>query len=214
MRSALTVALIGIVAAGAVVGGAAAQESGTLFHFGTHTKHTNIAFVSEAEIETIHGTTNEMSGTFLVSFDELKGKTNLTIPVAGLRTGIETRDEHLRSDTWLDAANHPDITLTSSDIALTVKDADRGIYTAKLKGKLTIHGVTKERDLDATVVRLPQAATKGLGEGEWVKVTSRFDVKLADHDVKIPAPQVAPKVSEVWSVSFSAFATTTAPRER
>ena len=215
-KSTMAAALaFGAVAAAGLAGVAAGQESGTLFHVGTNTKHTNIAFVSEAEIETIHGTTNEIAGTVFFAFDDLKGKTSLTVPVASLRTGIPTRDEHLRSDQWLDAEKFPDITLTSSDIALTVKNAERGIYDAKLKGTLTIHGVARDRTLDATVVKLPESIAKKLGAGQWVKLTAKFDVQLADHDIEIPNPgQVGPKVSETWSVAVSLFATTAAPERR
>jgi polyisoprenoid-binding protein YceI len=191
-----------------------AQESGTLFHLGTGTKHTNIAFVSEAEIETIHGTTNEMSGTFFADFEGLKGKCSLTVPVSGLHTGIATRDEHLRSDQWLDAEKHPNITLTSAEITLTEKKPGR-VYSAKIKGKLTVHGVTKERTIDATVIRLPEKLGKKMGDGEWLKLTARFDVNFDDHGITIPnAEQVGPKVSKTWSVSASVFATTEAPSRR
>jgi polyisoprenoid-binding protein YceI len=209
----VTVGLVSGLAA--ALGSAAAQDSGTLFHVGTSAKHTNIAFVSEAEIETIHGTTNDMSGTFFVNFEELKGKTNLKIPVAGLRTGIATRDEHLRSDVWLDAEQFPEITLTSSEIVLTAKNAERGIYEAAVDGKLTVHGVSKERSFAATVIKLPESVSKRLGDGEWVKITAKFDVKLSDHDVAIPNPElIGPKVSDTWSVSISLFGTSTVPRGR
>jgi polyisoprenoid-binding protein YceI len=192
---------------------AGAQESGTLFHLGAGSKHTNIAFVSEAEIETIHGTTNQMSGTFFVDFDELTGKCNLTVPVAGLRTGIPTRDEHLRSDQWLDAEAHPNITLTSSEITLTETKPGR-VYTAEIKGKLTVHGVEKERTIEATVIRLPEKLGKKMGAGDWVKLSSRFEVNFDDHGITIPnAEKVGPKVSKTWSVSASVFATTEAPKK-
>ncbi len=204
------------LAAGLAVGGrAAAEDGGTKFWFGTATKHTNIAFVSEAEIETINGMCHEMSGSCALDFEALSGSCALTIPVASLQTGIPTRDEHLRSDAWLDAEKHPDITLTSDAITLKAKDAAKGLYTATLKAKLTIHGVTKERELTADVLKLPEAVARKVGDGEWVRVTSKFDVKLGDHDVKIPNPEtVGPKVSETWSISFSAFATTTPPKKR
>lgn len=207
IRTSLAAAALAVAATAAL-----AQDAGTLFHAGTGTKHTNIAFVSEAEIETIHGTSNRIEGTFWADFDAGKGKTNLKVPVASLRTGIDTRDEHLRSDQWLDAETFPDITLVSDDITLTAKNAERGIWEAKVRGRLTVHGVAKERTIDATVIRLPEAVAGKLGAGEWVKITAKLDVKLSDHGVSIPNPeQVGPKVSDTWSVSVSLFATTTPP---
>lgn len=210
----ITGALVLTAAAFAAALPAGAQESGTLFHLGAGSKHTNIAFVSEAEIETIHGTTNQMSGTFFVDFEALTGRCNLTVPVAGLRTGIPTRDEHLRSDAWLDAEKHRNITLTSSAITLTEKKPGR-VYTATIKGELTVHGVAKERTIEATVIRLPEKLGKKMGAGDWVKLTSRFDVQFEDHEITIPnAEQVGPKVSTTWSVSASVFATTEAPKTK
>ncbi len=213
MRTSLIAgALALVVTAGLAGGAAAAQDSGTLYYFGSHTKHTNISFVSEAEIETIYGSSNEMGGQCFLDLEDGKGKCSLSIPVSGLKTGLPTRDEHLRSDQWLDAENYPEITLKSGDITLTAKNAAKGIYTAKVKGNLTIHGVTHERTIDATVTKLPASVAKRLGKGSWVKVAARFDVKFGDHDIKIPnADMVGPKVSETWNVAFSAFASTTKP---
>jgi len=46
-----TLVLVGTaLVAAAAFGVADAEESGALYHFGTNAKHTNIAFVSEAEI--------------------------------------------------------------------------------------------------------------------------------------------------------------------
>jgi len=54
-----------------------------------------------------------------------------------------------------------------------------------------------------------------MGAGDWVKLSSRFDVGFDDHGITIPnAEQVGPKVSKTWSVSASVFATSEAPKKK
>jgi len=61
----------------------------------------------------------------------------------------------------------------NSDINYT-KD---GTYTAKVKGKLTIHGVTK--DVETT-------GTLKINAGK-IDATSTFNVLIADYNIKIPS---------------------------
>jgi len=186
-----------------------AEETGTLYHFGTFAARTTILFESETDVETIHGVTHSMTGTARFDWDAGTGKTGLTIPVADLKTGIDKRDEHLRSETWLDAARYPEITF-AADSLKRKKDSDVWTY----KGKLTIHGVTKDLEGEATVKKLPAAVGKALGPGEWVKVKTEFQVPLADFDIKVPDGPVQGKVSKVWDVRVDIFGTTEAPKEK
>ena len=41
----------------------ASELAGKTYHFGTHPARTNITFVSEADLETIHGVTNTVGGS-------------------------------------------------------------------------------------------------------------------------------------------------------
>jgi polyisoprenoid-binding protein YceI len=52
-----------------------------------------------------------------------------------------------------------------------------GSYPAKVKGKLTIHGVTKDIETTGTIKV----------DGENLKAESSFDILLSDYNVKIPA---------------------------
>lgn len=61
----------------------------------------------------------------------------LTTDVASINTGVEMRDNHLRSPDFFDAASHAGMTFTSKSITAAGKDR------YKLAGDLTIHGVTK-----------------------------------------------------------------------
>ena len=66
----------------------------------------------------------------------------VTIDARGLWSGEPDRDAHLRSADFLDAENHPTITFRGRGIELV------GANEGKLRGELTIRGVTRPVTLD------------------------------------------------------------------
>jgi len=66
----------------------------------------------------------------------------VTIDASGLWTGEPERDAHLRTADFLDVENHPKITFRANDVELV--GADEG----KLRGELTIRGVTRPVSLE------------------------------------------------------------------
>lgn len=189
----------------------AGEADAKTYHVGTQTKHTNVTFTSEADVENIYGTTNVASGTVWLDLVDRKGKASITVPVKHMKTGIELRDEHLRSEQWLDEKKHPDITFVTDGFEVAETNREKGIHEAKVKGKLTIHGVTKDLETAVRITVVPSEKSKILGEGDWVRVVTGFEVKLSDFGVKIPEGPVQGKVSDVWAVKFDGYATTTAP---
>ena len=176
------------------------------YHFGTHEARTNVTFVSEADLETIHGVTHKMSGSVTIDTSGKKGKGSLRVGVRTLQTGIALRDEHLRSAQWLDAARYPWIRLE-----LTSLTEDEGGKTWSWKGSLNVKGRSKEISGKAKVKPIPAQLGKQLGAGSWVRVRTGFEVKLADHGIVIPQ-KVGAKVSAVWQVKVDLYGTTAAPR--
>ncbi len=206
---AATVAAAGLWAAPSA--GAQDDDTSKTYYFGTHTKHTNITFVSEADVENIYGSSHAVSGQCVLDFDKGTGKCRLSVPVNTLKTGIDKRDEHLRGDVWLDAENHPTISFSSSDIK--VKDAKKGVWAAK--GKFKMRGSEKDLTADVRIKKIPAKFGKNLGKGEWIRITATFEVKLSDHGVTGHTnSQVAPKVNDTWSVKFTAFATSEKPKPK
>lgn len=105
--------------------------------------HTKVGFaVRHMGVSTVRGEFREFDGALEV--DEDGGlKAHGTVAVASVDTGQAPRDEHLRSADFFDAAEHPELRFESTAIE-PVGDGDYRII-----GELTIHGVTREIELDA-----------------------------------------------------------------
>src|SRR5262245_11148293 len=129
--SILAVALAGLAFA------PAADE--TTFHIGHHPKFINITFDSQADIETIVGTTHSARGAVKADREKGTGAVSIAVPVWSVKTGIDMRDEHLRSPMWMDAEKFPDIKFESKKVEKA--DAKNRV---KVTGDFSMHGVTKE----------------------------------------------------------------------
>ena len=110
------------------------------------TAHSRAQFtVRHLMISNIRGDFGAVTGT--VDYDGkdiTKAKVNATIDVKSISTRVEKRDEHLKTDDFLDVANHPTMTFVSTSIT----PAAGGTY--KLTGNLTIRGTTKPVTFELT----------------------------------------------------------------
>ena len=94
----------------------------------------------------VHGQLNKVSGT--VEFDPSDiGGINIVLEmdVSSIITGIQKRDEHLKSPDFFDIEKYPKITFKS------LKAERTGFNNCKVTGDLTIHGVTKPMTMDISV---------------------------------------------------------------
>ncbi len=107
--------------------------------------HTQITFsVTHLLISEVTGRFSDFDVTFHdANEDFTDGTIGVTIRTASINTGIEKRDNHLKSDDFLGAEKFPNITFESTLIEKTGKD------TYKITGDLTIRDVTKSVVLDA-----------------------------------------------------------------
>ena len=174
---------------------ATAQE----YSFNVDSKFVNIAFESQMDVEDILGSTHEVSGK--LQFDGRKGNFNLAVPVKSLKTGIDMRDEHLRSPMWLDAEAHPELTFKGDKIRCW------GDGKYEVTGARPLHGVSQPLTVVVATRVIPaeRASKLMMGDTDWLRVRASFKVKLSDHGVKIP-DMAAAKVSDEWTVKVSLFA--------
>ncbi len=173
------------------------------YTFGVSDQRTTVTFESETDFETILGSTNKLSGTLNGDLKAGTAALSLALPVASLNTGIDLRDEHIRSEHWLDAGKYPEITFVTDSMKRASGD------TWKIKGKFTMHGVTKPIKTTVTIKEIPATTAKkaGLESGNWIRATAAFSVKLSDFGVKIP-DMAAAKVNDEWTIKLQSFAGT------
>jgi len=106
--------------------------------------HSTVGFaVNHMVINTVHGKFDEFSGSVTLDNNSLQAGT-ATIQTKSINTGIERRDNHLKSPDFFDAAKYPAITFQS-------KRAEKKSDDAMLVGDFTMHGVTKEISLPVTI---------------------------------------------------------------
>jgi len=106
--------------------------------------HSTVGFaVNHMVINTVHGKFDEFSGSVTLDNNALQSGT-AAIQTKSINTGIERRDNHLKSPDFFDAAKYPSITFKS-------KRAEKKSDDTMLVGDFTMHGVTKEISLPVTI---------------------------------------------------------------
>lgn len=111
--------------------------------------HSEIGFaVKHMMITRVRGRFSEVSGALLMDEAEPNdSEVRVEIDAASIDTRQEDRDEHLRSGDFLDVENHPKLRFESTRVEGARLDPDA---TFTVAGDLTIRGVTRPVEMDAT----------------------------------------------------------------
>jgi polyisoprenoid-binding protein YceI len=146
--------------------------------------HTTVAFtVRHMGISNVHGRFTKVSGSALVNDnDPSKDSVNATIDATSIDTGVEMRDNDLKSANYFDVAQFPTITFKSKSVS---KSGDGKL---KIVGDLTIHGVTKEVTLDVDGPSAPAKMGPNLKRG--LSATTSVNRKDFGVGAKTPSAMV------------------------
>jgi polyisoprenoid-binding protein YceI len=102
--------------------------------------HSVAAFsIRHMMIAHVRGQFNKIAGS--IYFDPLNidnSSVELTIDVSGICTGIQKRDDHLRSPDFFDIEKYPTISFKS------IRTSSINGKQVKVTGDLTIHGITRQ----------------------------------------------------------------------
>lgn len=124
--------------------------------------HSQIQFsVRHMMISKVRGEFADFGGTIDFDEDNPKATTvHVEIDAASIDTGVEDRDNHLRSEDFLHVEEYPTITFESKRVEVT------GDRSARLVGDLTIRGRSREVALDVEL--------QGIAKSPWGNYSAGF----------------------------------------
>lgn len=142
----------------------------------TKNAHASITFrIKHLGFSWLTGRFDKFSGTF--SFDDKNpdaSKVKVGIDTTSVDTNHAERDKHLRAADLLDTDAFPSATFESTSVKAEGSDK------AKITGKLTLHGVTKEITIDAERIGGGKDPWGGYRDG----FTGTTELTLADFGIK------------------------------
>lgn len=128
--------------------------------------HSKIGFnVTHMAVSEVEGNFKDFDGSLVTKSEDFDGaEVTFTAKTASIDTDIERRDNHLKSPDFFDAQKYPELSFKGN----LVKAG--GKY--KLKGNLTMHGVTKPVEFDVTY---GGKINTGKGEKAGFKITGTLN---------------------------------------
>ena len=105
--------------------------------------HTRLEFVARHMLSKVRGRFTEFDGTVTIAERPEDSHVEVEMQAASLTTDTSMRDDHLRSDDFLEVETYPTLTFRSKALRQT------GENTFELVGDLTIKGISREVVLDA-----------------------------------------------------------------
>jgi polyisoprenoid-binding protein YceI len=189
MESSMSKRLVGLIFAAVPLAAAAATESYTLDPYHTFPNFT----VDHQGLSTIHGRFNKTSGKFTMDRAAKSGSVELIIEAASVDTGDSdkgsrprSRDEHLRSADFFNAAEFPRMTFKSTGVTFS------GDNPSSIEGTLTLLGVTKPVQL--TVERFKCNPASGNNK-ERCGGNAMGKIKRSDFGMKLGIPSVGDEIT-------------------
>lgn len=150
-----------------------------------------VSFVSDAPLESITATSKTLKGLVDISSRTFA----FTVDIASF-LGFNSPLQRVHfNENYMESGDYPVATFAGKiieDVNLSID----GDYEVRVKGKLIIHGVEKERIIKGTI-RIEKGS---------MKINAKFTVLLEDHEIRIPKV-VMQKISQVVSVEVSATLT-------
>lgn len=137
------------------------------------TRDAKIKFSSDTPMEKIEGLNK--SGTCVL--DAATGKMEWKVLIKGFLFEKALMQEHF-NENYMESSKFPNATFSGTVSNLNeVNFGKDGTYNAKVKGKMTIHGVTKDIEVPGTIK---------VGGGN-IELNANFGVACADYGIAIPA---------------------------
>lgn len=142
-----------------------------------------ISFFSETPVENIKAETK----TYAAALNPDTKKFAFSVMMTSFEFKKKQMQEHF-NENYMESEKYPKSTFVG-EIVENVNLLKDGKHTVNAKGKLTIHGVEKERTLPVSIEI----------KGGKLNLSSKFQVKLVDHNIEVPSI-VVKNIAEIIDV--------------
>ncbi len=150
------------------------------------TRTGHISFFSEAPMENIEAHNHQVTSIL----NTASGDMVFSMLMKGFEFEKALMQEHF-NESYVESEKFPKSTFKGVIQNFDAIDLSKnGEYDVVVKGQLEIHGESKEYSINGKLIR----------EGNKIKGNSKFNVKVADHGIKIPAGKVN-NIAEVVEVT-------------
>lgn len=152
------------------------------------TKTGNISFLSKAPMEDIEG----KNKTVTAVLDTKSGAFQFSVQMKSFEFEKALMQQHF-NENYVESDKYPEATfkgaLANNKAVNYAKD---GTYNVNVKGKLTMHNVTKDVEVPGTIKV----------SGGKIEAASTFNIQLSDYNISIPAA-VKQKVSNAIKIDVN-----------
>jgi polyisoprenoid-binding protein YceI len=142
--------------------------------------HSEVDFtVKHMSLSNVHGRFGGIKGSITMDdADMAKSSVSVTIDTTTVDTGVQMRDNDLKSDHYFDTAKFPSATFTSTSVS-----GGGGHLT--VNGNLTLHGVTRPVTLD---VEGPSGPVTGMDKKPHAGYSATTTLKRKDFGIGANTP--------------------------
>ena len=164
-------------------------------------KKSKVSFVSEAPAEKIVGVATGVEGKVELGEDFKTASGSVSVPVKSMKTGNNTRDEHMRSAKWLNADANPNIafTITGLEGSKVETKGNKTVVKATALGSINVNGISQTTKAPVVITTLKK------DDKIIAKIQLAFNIKLADHKVAGTEGVVGNKVGKLIAVSGTLY---------
>lgn len=149
------------------------------------TRQGQVSFFSYTSVENIEAQNNQVLSVFDIS----KNQIDISMLMRAFIFKKSLMHEHF-NESYIESDVFPKAFFSGKVIDFDV--TAQGLQTRIIRGNLTIHGITKEVDIKATINQ----------KNEKYFVSGEFSVPVKDFDIKIP-PILASNIAKNISINFS-----------
>ncbi len=153
-------------------------------------KTCEISFFSQSPLENITAVNKVSKPILNTATNDIQVK----IPIIGFKFEKPLMEEHF-NENYMETEKFPNA-IFKGKINETIDWSKDGEYKVTVSGKLSLHGVDKDRTFEGTVKI----------KGQEITISTKFNIHIADHNIKVPSLYVK-NIAEDVEVKLDAILT-------